>query len=1107
MPKQTLKIQGFHGGINSSADPRDIKPIESPVLVDVNIDSVGKLTTLGGVSITDENPDNTLTILANKGLFVMGSDRQLDGGLGDESIVFVYDNSGSNIDAKDSEGWKTGVIDFGATVSPVYYAADGVLRVADADFSSATPETNQWFGYIEDERFSGLNASSGSVGWKSVDQNVATPSLGKCLISTPSNIWPELEGGNGGENSLESEYIDSADFTFLTKLLEGGAVNLRVGLQYNTLLQNTSGQFHENQDPDALYTWENSNENPYSLIAGINLKTNGEPLGNTTAINNRTGEGANLIDFNVNDETYLVFGLYITQTELDTFTESGKITVTLRTNMEDGLIHNYVYWKFLPDQIEADCWNILVLTNSNYDYVGRDFQGWTNTWVRWSMIFWQGTAYDNPETYDTRILHCVVSGPVLIENAEPDGFDPGLYTFHYTNIYDDSKQESLPFKFKDTESVNPGSDVNNIDDLQVDFNKVNIVGGSVLFNFDSYVTPWSDKQSITLIDVSDHQIDLAAPHGFKAGQIVMFSDLRDGGVTGISNGTNYYVSSQSLDANSFRVSSSLALAVAGTSISFGGSDDSGANFQYYKMNPRVTGSRLYWKHEENDNYFLIGELDYINNGFKWIPEQDTVVEDLVNTDSTSGFLLNKTAIVKELLPSSSNTIDSFKTTNGFSSETKSINASYKTAVVHGRRAYIGNVIQNSKTYPDRILKSQVNKFDTFPDELGVVDVAIRDGENIVKLEAFADRILEFKENSLYVINVSENVDFLEDTFRNKGCAFDYHVTKTDYGIAWFNIHGVYFYDGKSVSNLLEKDGMRLISESDWDAFITDGEDGSADDATMENAHIAYIPKKRQLLIKNENTDVFIYDFVLRAWMKGSSKITMDTFTDNTQAGAISSGTTITMDGANANIQVGMTVTGGTIPGNTTVTTVADSAANPQVFVISSAISSSLSGGTELTFAINMTNFALDSDHNLFYITDTDSDKALWSPSSTTSTGFVYQTPDIDFGEPGVRKKIYKAYVTYKTGGTTNVQVKYDTNGHTDFDLVFATNTDANFSSNELVYDSGNANKWIQAELKPNTSSQSNNIYSFALKFTTDGTVPATFEINDITIVYRMKNIK
>ena len=244
----------------------------------------------------------------------------------------------------------------------------------------------------------------------------------------------------------------------------------------------------------------------------------------------------------------------------------------------------------------------------------------------------------------------------------------------------------------------------------------------------------------------------------------------------------------------------------------------------------------------------------------------------------------------------------------------------------------------------------------------------------------------------------------------------------------FNSFGVYFFDGKQVLNLLEKDGIRLISESDWEAFITDGEDGSSDDPDMSSAHIAYIPKKRQLLIKNENTDVFIYDFVLRAWMKGSSKIPV---------------------------------------------------------------------------TINMTNFVLDGNQDLLYLTNNDSDRATWNPEVASSAAFVYRTKDIDFGQPSVRKKIYKVYITYKTNATTNVQVKYATNGNTTFDKLFANGT--NFSSNEIS--NTGAGQWVQAELKPNTSTEANNIYSFAIKFTTDDTVPSTFEINDITIVYRLKNIK
>ena len=47
MPKQTFKIEGFHGGLNSNSDTRDVRDIESPSLKDVAIDSVGKIKTLG----------------------------------------------------------------------------------------------------------------------------------------------------------------------------------------------------------------------------------------------------------------------------------------------------------------------------------------------------------------------------------------------------------------------------------------------------------------------------------------------------------------------------------------------------------------------------------------------------------------------------------------------------------------------------------------------------------------------------------------------------------------------------------------------------------------------------------------------------------------------------------------------------------------------------------------------------------------------------------------------------------------------------------------------------------------------------------------------------
>ena len=43
-----------------------------------------------------------------------------------------------------------------------------------------------------------------------------------------------------------------------------------------------------------------------------------------------------------------------------------------------------------------------------------------------------------------------------------------------------------------------------------------------------------------------------------------------------------------------------------------------------------------------------------------------------------------------------------------------------------------------------------------------------------------------------------------------------------------------------------------------------------------------------------------------------------------------------------------------------------------------------------------------------------------------------------------------------------------------------------------------------SRINTDTLSEASNIRSFRLRFATDGTVPAAFAINDISIVYRLK---
>lgn len=902
MPKQTHKIESFHGGLNTNADPRDIKENEASSLQDINITNLGRIRTLGQFD-RDSSVSHTLDILPNRGLFTMASDKKLNGTNANETFVIAYDDTDDAIDIRDSGGWNANQITSFDSDLPVFYVGDGNLRVGDGEFDDAIK--NKWFGYIKYILFDGTNADSGNagydstaIGWTQANQAIDTPTVGNCLISTPF-----AGSDSNGVNSSASEYIGNVADADGEDVADVSSVNLRVGLQFNKLFANTAsalGVIGGTLSDDSTY---------YPLIGDNNVKI----TSNASRVNSVVQDDGR--SYVIDDQNSWVIGVYITAAEYaDLINIQVKhYTASSATNVQ------YVFSK---EEIVADCWNILVCSSTNIatsDYTLGD------TIVNWYVDVTDSDASSASPTF-------WVSGPVMINPVTVQGFQPGVYTFYHTYLYDEEKQESLPFQFTDTGSGN--------------VNKLNILGDAILLNFDSYINPYNS---------------------------------------------------------------------AGSPV--------------YTLSKRITGSRLYYKLEQNDNFYLIGELDFINNGFKWFPEGDLLSYTMVNVTGdgtpTGETFYKNCVIVKAITPESANTIDTFKSINGYGGNVSSIDAKFKTAVVHGRRTYIGNIRQPSgsggKNFPDRMLKSQVNKFDVFPDKMGSIDVTINDGESIVKLEAYADRILQFKEKTMYIINVSENVDFLEETLENKGCSFDYHVTKTDYGIAWFNLFGVYFFDGKNVLNLLEKDGQRLLSESDWESFITDGVDGSSDDLDMGSAHIAYIPKRRQLLIKNENTDVYIYDFVLRAWMTGKE-----------QAPAL--------------------------PDDTEVT-----------------------------------NFALNGNQELFYLSNTDADVYTWDPSPTSASNFIYITKDIDFGHPSVRKKIYKVYISYCSGSGGVPLLKYGVNGDTTPDTAVASGS---FSTNQ--------SKWTQAEFKFGTDA--NNCFSFRLKLL-GSPAGASFEINDITIVYRLKNVR
>ena len=123
---------------------------------------------------------------------------------------------------------------------------------------------------------------------------------------------------------------------------------------------------------------------------------------------------------------------------------------------------------------------------------------------------------------------------------------------------------------------------------------------------------------------------------------------------------------------------------------------------------------------------------------------------------------------------------------------------------------------------------------------------------------------------MHLINVSQEVEFLEDTFAFKGVEYPCQTCATDFGIAWANRYGVYLYDGKQVRNLLEKQGQarRLISEEEWNTFT-----GNSDDTIA----IGYLPRKRQIVVLDSigaqaNKNIYLYDLTTGSWVKGDKTL-------------------------------------------------------------------------------------------------------------------------------------------------------------------------------------------------------------------------------------------
>ena len=360
-------------------------------------------------------------------------------------------------------------------------------------------------------------------------------------------------------------------------------------------------------------------------------------------------------------------------------------------------------------------------------------------------------------------------------------------------------------------------------------------------------------------------------------------------------------------------------------------------------------------------------------------------------------------------------LDTYESINGYSQDEESIDfgtdGGYKAATVCARRAWVANVRKNDIVYDDRIYYTPVNRFATFPDSY-YLDIGISDGDAFTALHSMGNRLLAFKQKKVYVINISSSSDagwYLEAEYEGMGCINQNSVSKTPFGVAWVNSHGVYLFDGQS----MPKELTLKLDDNLWNL----GQEASN---VLYNPSIGYDNKYKQLFVlqdsaitSNSNVDtedrVFVFDFSTKSWSTRDSIGTAD-----------------------------------------------------------------------------VSNF-VDSYDGIYFFKHSD-DKIHKVNGDTGTKAIEMITKDIDFGNPGLVKKVKKVYVTSRDAAAgSTLTLSYALDGSTSF---------------TAASDPGSGQATINnSQYEVNAYTINQNCESVALKLVSSGKI----DINDINIDFRLTN--
>ena len=1023
MPKQILKIENFDGGINTINDPRDIADNQMVSIVDFSIHKQGKLVLMGGVDTHSEVPADALTIEPGYGLYAFRHDRLF--------------------------GWSTQTNHFSQTHA--HWADEGSGTWANSAGPTITYSSNSTTTQYIRQTSANRNAGGGHVGLDSkkyvfrykvtkvAGGNTATPVIKIAEFASPAVTItiPGLTsaGYPDGYNSIEEVIFTSTSDVvsntrdFRLDVTTAGHTDWELkfedmelicidetGDNYLALVDaDITGKTHVYSQLKDAYghpiqdrtNVDGGNRKEVFYMVDGNLRMCDSNFGNTNSttwlgfINSSryAGTGQSM------KRSYNISSWVNTDAALKSPTDlladawDSQFTVQARTTGSSGLLGNINPASIIKSgTATSTSSNKLVdsgggfsgvVTNKDYAYNITDGTGGfidSHTDTELTLVDSSGSPTDpfaSGESYEIYKNQAAKFGTLP---EEKHGIHIRLYSDSTHNDFSDGNGWDKVWNCGYT-LIYDGRQESAMHVIQ---NRA----GNIVRNYDG----------TTATNVTGLVINGTTGHDDGDGDY-------DGDLGNITDSTNF----------------------AEKKVKIYAYVQQGIN---RKWNERITGFNIYLREDGTNGWFLQAEVD-LNLGIRDVSTNSRSLKGWQHS-SASGVHDAVLYTVTEPLTSPSNII-SYEAMTGYEFELHNFETRFKTATVANRRAYIGNVQFYDKsntliTRPDMMIKSPVDRYDIFTENRSV-EASVNDGDEIVHLLEFADRILQFKKQKVHIINVSQDLEYLEATYLHKGVDGPWSVTKTPYGIAWANQMGAYFYDGQKVTDLIGRNLAQNLESNytTWTNFLS----------SSDVVNVGFDPEYNQLIFNRgvvssaSNDNVLIYDMIKKSWVEGKNKVPADATS-------------------------GM-----------------------------------------------KTNFQVDWNNHLIFAHSSSGTTVRWDNTPDTSSNIKLITKDFDVGAPAIRKKIYKVYVSYKGNGTA-VTVGYGTDGNTTMTSQFfrcnpnGSTTGGTSSTTPFHQGDVDVDDWVCAELKP--ASSINNVYSFQLKFD-GGSTDATFEINDITIVYRLKSIK